>query len=55
MAGDKIQTNHFSGGQGRLDLYILGIRLFSFVFQQYGPDETQPKSQHLPHRNRVDC
>ncbi|MFE3888077.1 hypothetical protein ACFX4Y_00485 [Priestia sp. YIM B13446] len=55
MATDKIQTNYFSGGQGRLAFYIFGIRPFAFVFHQYGPDETHPKSQYLPHQNRVDC
>lgn len=55
MAGDKIQTNYFSGGQGRIDVYILGITLFAFVFQQHGPDETHPESKQLPRRNRVEC
>ncbi|CAH0320816.1 hypothetical protein SRABI82_05477 [Priestia megaterium] len=55
MAGDKIQTNYFSGEQGRIDFYILGTRMFAFVFHHHVPDEKQPKSKQLPRRNRVDC
>lgn len=40
MAGDKIQTNYFSGEQGRIDFYIFRIRMFAFGFHQHVPDET---------------
>lgn len=54
MAGDKIQTNYFSIGQDRLDVYMLGITLFAFVFQEHVPNEKHPKSKQIPCQNRVD-
>ena len=55
MAGDKIQTNYFSGEQGRTDFYISGTRMFAFVLHHHLPDEKQPKSKQLSRLNRVDC